>query len=226
MDFKIIWYSCSFETFVQVVTVTLEGQTLKWSLASVNIINRSFWFINTKRSLLSKHDVFFLVCLSNKWVNQSFTCLYVTKANSGLDKCPWITVLVIQTYLSQYICTLCLPIVLIWFVIICYIFHWQTGAPGDHLRVPSLCSARVCQDDGNALDNQPGDHPVPGLLLAHAEEGLLVDGNVKDGWCVHNDRHCQYLLWLLMWAIHIQFKFLMPFFHGWYFPKYKYIEEY
>ena len=56
------------------VKVTLEGQTIKWSLASVHIINWNFWFINIKKkSLVSKHDVVWL--LSNKWVNQFFTCL-------------------------------------------------------------------------------------------------------------------------------------------------------
>ena len=43
------------------VKVTLEGQTIKKSLAIVNIINCNFWFINIKRSLLSKHDVIWLL---------------------------------------------------------------------------------------------------------------------------------------------------------------------
>ena len=48
------------------VKVTLEGQTIKWSLASVNIINIEFLvlFKNIKKRLLSKHDVVWL--LSNK----------------------------------------------------------------------------------------------------------------------------------------------------------------
>ena len=33
------------------VKVTLEGQTIKWSLASVNIINRNFWFLNKKKKI-------------------------------------------------------------------------------------------------------------------------------------------------------------------------------
>ena len=36
--------------------VTLEGQAIKWSFASVNIINLNFRFINIKKSCLSKHD--------------------------------------------------------------------------------------------------------------------------------------------------------------------------
>ena len=42
MDFKIIWHSCSFQTFFSgklKVNVTLEGQIIKWSLTIVNIIN-------------------------------------------------------------------------------------------------------------------------------------------------------------------------------------------
>ena len=31
------------------VKVTLAGQTIKWSLASVNIINQNFWFININK---------------------------------------------------------------------------------------------------------------------------------------------------------------------------------
>ena len=31
------------------VKVTLEVQTIKWSLAGVNIINLNFWFINIKK---------------------------------------------------------------------------------------------------------------------------------------------------------------------------------
>ena len=31
------------------VKVTLEVQTIKWSLACVNIINLNFWFINIKK---------------------------------------------------------------------------------------------------------------------------------------------------------------------------------
>ena len=45
------------------VKITLEGQTRKWSLAGVNIINWNFWFINIKK-MLSEHDVILL--LSNK----------------------------------------------------------------------------------------------------------------------------------------------------------------
>ena len=33
------------------VKVTLEGQTIKWSLASVNIINLNFRFINIKKKI-------------------------------------------------------------------------------------------------------------------------------------------------------------------------------
>ena len=58
------------------VKVTPEGQTIKWSLASVIIINWNFWFINIKKSFLSMHDMHDVVChLSNKWVNQFFICL-------------------------------------------------------------------------------------------------------------------------------------------------------
>ena len=66
MDFKIIWHIGSSETFVKLmVKVTLKGQTIKWSLASVYITNRNFWFINIKKKkLLSKHDVIGL--MSNK----------------------------------------------------------------------------------------------------------------------------------------------------------------
>ena len=56
-----IWNICSGKLKVK---VTLEGQTITWSLASVNVINRNFWFISIKRSLLSKNDVVWL--LSNK----------------------------------------------------------------------------------------------------------------------------------------------------------------
>ena len=35
------------------VKVIFEGQTIKWSLACVNIIHRYLWFINLKKSLLS-----------------------------------------------------------------------------------------------------------------------------------------------------------------------------
>ena len=40
--FQESWHSCLFETFFSCqlkVKVTLESQTIKWSLASVNIIN-------------------------------------------------------------------------------------------------------------------------------------------------------------------------------------------
>ena len=76
-----IWNICSGRLKLKVI---LEGQTIEWSLASVNIINWNFLFINIKKSLLSKHDVVWL--LSKNWGNQFFTCLLVTKANSGLDK--------------------------------------------------------------------------------------------------------------------------------------------
>ena len=42
------------------VKATLEGQTIKWSLASVNITNRNFWFINIGESVLSKHHIVWL----------------------------------------------------------------------------------------------------------------------------------------------------------------------
>ena len=45
------------------VKVTLEGQTIKWALTSVNIIN--FWFINIKKnSCLS--SILFCFCLINE----------------------------------------------------------------------------------------------------------------------------------------------------------------
>ena len=40
--------------------------------------------MNIKKSMLSKHDSVWL--MSNKLVNQFFTCLKVTKLNSGLNK--------------------------------------------------------------------------------------------------------------------------------------------
>ena len=43
------------------VKVTLEGQTITWSLDSVNIINLNFCFINIKKSLLPNHDVMWLL---------------------------------------------------------------------------------------------------------------------------------------------------------------------
>ena len=54
------------------VRVRLEGQTIKWSLAYVNILN---WILVQKyqKSLLSEYDVIWLQ--SNKWVKQFFTCL-------------------------------------------------------------------------------------------------------------------------------------------------------
>ena len=57
--FQIISHYRSFQTFFSgklKVKVILEGQTKKWSLASVNIVNLNFWCINIKKSLLSKHD--------------------------------------------------------------------------------------------------------------------------------------------------------------------------
>ena len=47
------------------IKVLLEGQTIKWSLASVNIINLNVLFINIKTSWLSKHDIVWF-CLINE----------------------------------------------------------------------------------------------------------------------------------------------------------------
>ena len=45
------------------VKVTLEGQMIKWSLASVNIINLSFWFINVKKKVYCLSMMLFGFCL-------------------------------------------------------------------------------------------------------------------------------------------------------------------
>ena len=50
--------------------------------------------MNINKSLLSKYDAIWL--LTNKWENQFFTCLYVTKAEGGLDNLSWTTILVLH----------------------------------------------------------------------------------------------------------------------------------
>ena len=66
MDFKLICHSFLFETFCSgklKVKITLEGQTIKWSLAVVNIINLNFWFININKKFGYLSKMLFGFCL-------------------------------------------------------------------------------------------------------------------------------------------------------------------
>ena len=79
--------------------VTLEGQTIKRSLASVNW---NFWFINFQKKVWRQSMMLFGFCLINAWITSSHAYRSL-KQMAGSTSCPWTTVLVIiySTQLKQ-----------------------------------------------------------------------------------------------------------------------------
>ena len=73
------------------VKVTLKGQTIKWSLGSVNILNWNFWFINIKM-FCCVSMMLFGFCLINEWISSSHAYRSL-KLMAGSTSCPWATIL-------------------------------------------------------------------------------------------------------------------------------------